>query len=367
MDNRQGSPAPRMEMRRTGQRSRRGRAAVAAIAVIAGASLLTACGAVTGSGSGGANNSGSLQGKTITLVAPDKPGGSYDSYARLFAPYLAKALGATVNVENNAGGGTIAGTNQMAAAKPDGTTIGMTAVGGDIASKVENQPGQNFDMGKLGWIGEPAQVPNVMVTQPGSPVQSFSALTHQTSPVAVLDIRNGIGDMLNRVVLGAFHVPYRLETGFESTSSLKQGFLAKDGQVAFEAMSTLHSLIKGGQARPLLVTTAPELASYQKDVKNAPTLQSELSTASLSGSNSTAVHEALQLSNLADDFAAPAGTPAATLATLRAAFTKAASSSALQAQAKKEELPIAPIDGATLSGQVDTALQQANAIAPFVK
>jgi tripartite-type tricarboxylate transporter receptor subunit TctC len=242
----------------------------------------------------------------------------------------------------------------------------MANVGGDIASTVENQPGQSFDMAKLSWIGGPAQVPNVMVTQPGSPVQNFTALTHATAPVPVLDIRNGIGDMLNRVVLGAFHVPYHLDTGFESTAALKQGFLAKDGQVIFEAMSTLHSLIAGGQARPLLVTTAPALPSYQKAVRGVPTLQSELSGASLSGGNARAVQEALQLSNLADDFAAPPGVPAATLAALRAAFTKTANSPALKAQATRESLPIDPTDGATLKGQVATALQQASAITPFV-
>lgn len=373
MDDQQASHASgignRTGTRRPGRPAGHGRGVAAAIAVIAGAGLLAACGAVTGSSSGGGSSgSGSapLKGKTITLIAPDKPGGSYDSYARLFAPYLAKELGATVNVENVAGAGTVEGTNQMAAAKPDGTTIGMAAVGGDIASKVENQPGQSFDMAKLSWIGQPAQVPNVMVTQPKGPVQSFSALTHMTGTVQVLDIRNGIGDMLNRVVLGAFHVPYHLDTGFESTSVLKQGFIAKDGQVAFEAMSTLHSLIKGGQAKPLLVTAAPALASYQKDVRGVPTLQTELSGASLSSDNSSAVQEALQLSNLADDFAAPPGTPAATLAALRAAFAKAASSPTLQAQAKKQDLPLGPTDGAALSGQVATALQQANAIAPFV-
>ena len=372
MDNRQAVPGSgtgnRSGISSTERAAGRRRAIAATTVMIAGAGLLAACGAVAGSGSGGGNSSstGSLKGKTITLIAPDKPGGSYDSYARLFAPYLAKELGATVNVENVAGAGTVEGTNQMAAAKPDGTTIGMAAVGGDIASKVENQPGQSFDMAKLSWIGQPAQVPNVMVTQKGSPVQSFSALRHMVGTVQVLDIRNGIGDMLNRVILGAFHVPYHLNTGFESTSALKQGFIAKDGQVIFEAMSTLHSLIKGGQARALLVTTAPELASYQKDVRSVPTLQTELSGTSLSSTNSAAVQEALELSNLADDFAAPAGTPAATLATLRAAFAKAASSPALQAQATKADLPLAPTDGAALNGQVATALQKANAIAPFV-
>ena len=212
--------------------SRKGRVAALA-AVLASAAALTACssgssGAPSASG-GSAGGAGYFKGKTITLISPDSPGGSYDTYARLFAPYVGQELGATVNVEDVPAAGTLQGSNQMAGSAPNGLTIGMVNVGGDIASLVEKQPGQNFNMAKLSWIGQPAQIPNALVTQPGSSVQSFSGMLHPSGDVTVLDIRNGIGDMLNRVIYGAFSVPYKLDTGFEATSALKQGFLAKDG------------------------------------------------------------------------------------------------------------------------------------------
>jgi len=319
----------------------------------------------SGSGSGSGAGAAAFKGKTITLIAPDSPGGSYDSYARLFAPYLGQELGATINVENVAGAGTLQGTNQLAAASPNGLTIGMVNVGADIASKVENQPGQSFNMQTFSWIGQPAQIPNALVTQPGSSVQSFSALLHSSSQVNVLDIRNGIGDMLNRVIYGAFGVPYKLDTGFEATSALKQGFLAKDGQTILEAMSTLYPLISGSEAKPLLVIGAAGLPSYQKAVAGVPTLQSQLSQ--LSSGKAAAVQEALALSNLSDDFAAPPGLPAADLTALRQAFVKAAALPALRAQALKESLPLAWISGQSVSGQVSSALSASSTIAPYVK
>jgi len=348
-------------------RAGRQRAALAAAAV-ASVAVLAACGtSASGSpGSGPGGGSGYFKGKTITLIAPDKPGGSYDSYARLFAPYIGQELGATINVENVAGAGTVEGSSQMAAASPDGLTIGMVAVGADIASKVEQQPGLNFDLNKLSWIGQAAIVPNALVTQPSASAQSFSALVHSSSTVNVLDIRNGIGDMLNRVVFGAFGIKHKLATGFESTSELKQGFLAKDGQTIFEAMSTLYPLISGNEAKPLLVTGSVSLPSYQTALKGVPTIQAELSQVSLSSSNAAAVKEALDLSNLADAFAAPAGLPASELTALRQAFTKAAALPALQAKAAKESLPLSFTGGAALAGQVNTALANSNAIAPYV-
>jgi tripartite-type tricarboxylate transporter receptor subunit TctC len=338
--------------------------AAAAVSVVALAACQSGT-AASGSSPSSGGSAADFKGKTITLIAPDSPGGSYDSYARLFAPYLGQELGATVNVENVAGAGTLQGTNQLAAASPNGLTIGMVNVGADTASKVENQPGQSFDLRTFSWLGQPAQIPNVLVTQPGSSVQSFSALLKSSSQVNVLDIRNGIGDMLNRVLYGAFGVPHKLDTGFEATSALKQGFLAKDGQTILEAMSTLYPLISGSEAKPLLVIGAVGLPSYQKAVSGVPTLQSELSH--LPSSKATAVQEALALSNLSDDFAAPAGLPSGDLTALRQAFAKAAALPALQAQALKESLPLAWITGPALSGQVNSALSESSTIAPYVK
>lgn len=351
---------------------------VAAVSAVAACAVtVAACSSSSSSSSSSAGTSSStsaasggaayFKGKTITLISPDKPGGSYDSYARLFAPYVGQILGAKVNVENIAGAGTVEGTDQMAAASPNGLTIGMVNVGGDIASKVENQPGQTFNMKTMSWIGQPAQVPNALISHPSSGPASFSALLHSKKSVTVLDIRNGIGDMLNRVVYGAFGIPHKLDTGFESTASLKQGFLANDGQTVFEAMSTLYPLISGNQAKPLLVTGAVTIPSYQKVLSGVPTLQSELSTVSLSAARKAAVQEALTLSNLSDDFAAPAGVPASELSALRQAFSEAASMPALQAQAAKESLPLSFISSSTVASQVDAALTNANSIAPYVK
>lgn len=341
------------------------RLAAAAVAT-ASVAALSAChpgSAASGSSSGG--GASDFKGKTITLIAPDKPGGSYDTYARLFAPYVAKNLGATINIENIPGGGTLQGSNRMAASPADGTTIGMVNVGGDVASQVEKNPGQSFDLKKISWIGQPAQVPNAVVTQPGSKVTSFDSLLHAKSAVHVLDIRNGVGDMLNRVVYGAFGIPHSLDTGFEHTSDLKQGFIAKDGQTIQEAMSTLYPLIAGHEAKPLLVVGTPG-ASYAKVLAGVPTLQSELTKAKLSSSQSAAVKEALALGSLADDFAAPPGLPAKDLTVLRQAFAKAAADPALRKAAAKQSLPVSWTDGATTRRQVSQALSASSAIAPYV-
>ncbi|MGI9423997.1 MAG: Bug family tripartite tricarboxylate transporter substrate binding protein [Hyphomicrobiaceae bacterium] len=55
----------------------------------------------------------------VQLIVPFKPGGGSDRTFRLFAPYLAEALGKPVNIVNIAGGGGWVAWQQMARWSPD--------------------------------------------------------------------------------------------------------------------------------------------------------------------------------------------------------------------------------------------------------
>ena len=362
--------------RRKGLRSR----GVVMSAITAGA-LLAACGSSaaksssSSTASGPATTSGSssavasalsyFKGKTITLIAPDGPGGDYDLYARILAPAFGQYLGATVNVENVPGGGTVVGGNQIASAAPNGLTLGLFSVGGDEASVIENHPGQNFTLTKLSWIGQPGTSPSVFLTQPNSSVTSFAQLLTTKTPINVVDIRNGTGDMLDRVVLGAFKIPNKLLTGFTSVATLKQGFLAHDGQFLFENLPPFKALIQGNQAKPLLVTS-PAVGVLSGLVAGVPTLSSELSKVSLSSAQQAAVKEAVSLATLAFDMGGPPGIPSARLTVLRDAFNAAVTNSATLAQATKESEPIDPINGATVATDVAAAVSQGPSIATYL-
>ncbi len=364
-------------------RRRRLRTGSIAMSLAAAGALLAACGSSsstssssTTSASGSSATTGGtssataaalayFKGKTITLIAPDGPGGDYDLYARILAPAFGQYLGATVNVENVPGGGTIVGGNQIASAAPNGLTLGLFSVGGDEASVIEHHPGQNFNLTNLSWIGQPGTSPSVFLTQPNSSVTTFAQLLTTKTSINVLDIRNGTGDLLDRVVLGAFGIPYKLLTGFTSVATLKQGFLAQDGQFLFENLPPFKSLIQGNQAKPLLVTS-PATGSLAGLVAGVPTLSSELSKVSLTTAQHAAVKEADNLATLAFDMGGPPGIPADRLAVLRDAFNAAVTNSATLAQAAKESEPIDPISGATVAADVAQAVSQGPSISSYV-
>uniref|UniRef100_UPI003101B3B7 tripartite tricarboxylate transporter substrate-binding protein n=1 Tax=Neorhizobium sp. EC2-8 TaxID=3129230 RepID=UPI003101B3B7 len=66
-----------------------------------------------------------LEGGTIRIIVPYAPGAATDNLARLLGQGLEEKLKATVIIDNRAGGGTQIGTRAVAAAKPDGRTLGF--------------------------------------------------------------------------------------------------------------------------------------------------------------------------------------------------------------------------------------------------
>jgi tripartite-type tricarboxylate transporter receptor subunit TctC len=63
--------------------------------------------------------------KTINLIVPFPPGGRTDLTARIVAQYLPKHLGQPAVVVNKPGAGGVLGAKEVAAASPDGYTLGF--------------------------------------------------------------------------------------------------------------------------------------------------------------------------------------------------------------------------------------------------
>ena len=92
------------------------------------------------------------KGKTIKLVVGYGPGGGFDTYARLIAPHLEKAMGATVIVENRPGGGLTA-LNQIVRAKADGLRLMLAHGEAAVLAQLIDKPGVRFDLTKVTWLG----------------------------------------------------------------------------------------------------------------------------------------------------------------------------------------------------------------------
>lgn len=307
-------------------------------------------------------------GKTITFIAPDAPGGTYDKYARVFAPALSQILHATVNVENVPGGGTVTGTDKMAAATPDGLTIGDVNVPGDIGDVLQHNTALKVSLNSLSWIGQPATQVEVWVTPENSSIKSFSQLLNSKSTITYGGSKSGVGWLVGATSMRAFHIQTKFLTGYPDLVALSQGLIAGEFQISENDLSgPYYSDIVGNKARPLMVTGTPTLASLQAAVKGVPTASQMMSQANMSGTDKTAMKEALSLGGFGMDFAGPPGLSTAKLDVLRNAFMEAAAMPSVKAACLKESLPLNPTDGATLATEVQNAQNGASVLTPYVQ
>jgi len=112
------------------------------------------------------------KGKTVRLIVGFGPGGGFDVYARMIAPYLSQALGATVVVENQPGAGGIAALDNLVVAPPDGLQIMLVDGTAAALGQLVGFAGVRFDLGKVGHLGTASASPWVWLVSPNSPIET---------------------------------------------------------------------------------------------------------------------------------------------------------------------------------------------------
>jgi len=91
----------------------------------------------------------------IRIIVPFAPGGINDTAARLLQPYLEKALGQNVIVDNRPGASGIVGTDTVARAAPDGRTLVMVASSFTVLPATARLPYDSLrDLAPVALVGQ---------------------------------------------------------------------------------------------------------------------------------------------------------------------------------------------------------------------
>lgn len=194
----------------------------------------------------------------IKLIVGYAPGGGTDIVARAMAPYLSKALGQAVVVDNKPGAGGVAGANFVAKSRPDGYTVLLSS-----ASSVLISPALTA---KIGYttkdflpVSQISIAPLVIAVNKQLGVHTVAELIHaaKAAPGHFNYASSGQGSgphlagVLFNQVAGTqmVHVPFR--SGAPAVLSL----LANDTQVIFGTTPTVLESIRAGKLVGLAVTT----------------------------------------------------------------------------------------------------------------
>ncbi len=110
-------------------------------------------------------------GKTVRMVVGSGTGGGYDVFSRMIAPYLAKALGATVIVENQPGAGGLVALNRLYVAPPDGLQISLSNGTSAAFAQLTDQSGVRYDLTKYSYLATVGAPPGLWLVGPDSPIR----------------------------------------------------------------------------------------------------------------------------------------------------------------------------------------------------
>jgi tripartite-type tricarboxylate transporter receptor subunit TctC len=252
--------------------------------------------------------------RPINLIIPFPPGGNTDLMARALQPELAKALGQPVVVVNKGGAGGTIGNIEVANAKPDGYTIGLSPNNPLTAQPhVQKLP---YGMNSFKYVCLTYYVPYVVMTSPKAPFKTFQEFVaySRDKPDNLIYASPGPGTQPHLGILSALaaikaegvHVP------FTGAGPMAQAMLA--GTVM--AMSESTAVAKASNLPILAVQTSERLPS----LPNVPTMK-ELGYPS----------EAFSAGGLI----VPAATPDAVVARLDKACGEAVASEAYRAATEK--------------------------------
>jgi tripartite-type tricarboxylate transporter receptor subunit TctC len=311
-----------------------------------------------------------FKGKTITMIAPDSPGGSFDQWSRLIAPAMGTYLHATVNVENIPPGNTVVGQNTLASAQPNGLTIGWLNAIEDVSFGITGgSSGLTFSPVKEDMIAAPGQNITVWVSDPSSQYTSWKSIVDSKSPVSTLDVTSGTANLYLRALYGAYGVNAKIITGYESSKLLAAGFLRHDAPVAEEEFTVFSDAISAHEARPVLITTAASASDPgTKSLLKVPSIaQMAKEFPPKTATERAALAEVVALVNLPGNIlSAPKGTPAGEVAALEAAAKYALTRSSVEQQADTEGLTPGYTSGAACQAGYKAAQAHINVLKPFM-
>ncbi len=196
--------------------------------------------------------------RPVRVIVPFGAGGVTDVVARVWAQGLTKNLGQNFYVENLGGGGSNIGMGTAARAAADGHTILIGAssytINPGLYHKIPYDPAKDFAA-----VTMLAATPNVLVVHPSLPannVQELIALL-RANPGKYSYAMSGLGTP-NHLQAELFKLTQKVDiitVPFAGGGPAIQSTVAGHTPIAFTSLTSVQTLVAGGQLRALAVSS----------------------------------------------------------------------------------------------------------------
>ena len=299
------------------------------------------------------------KGREVTILIGHPPGGSYDLYAQLAAPYLRKYIpgNPTVVVQSMPGGAASKAAAYLYAKGPkDGSMIALFPE--TIAYVQLMDPAQGrWDVTKMTYLGSFAPVNTAFMAINTSRIKSARDLA--TGKVNVgCSGRASQSFQYPAALKEVAKLPFNIICGYDGSSAYTLALIRGEVDLVSKAWNAWRAedkdAIDNGTLVPILqggIKRTPELPNVplMQEITDDPTAKKVLEFIS----HGAAIGRALL---------APQGVPADRLAALRQAFEKAVADPDFLAEAAKRRAYIEPVSGADVQTTSNAIIHTPKAI-----
>lgn len=225
-------------------------------------------------------------GDPVRMVIPYPPGGPTDTAARHLSESLARATGGVFVVDNRSGGGGSIGTAEVARARPDGRTLGVSLPDSliNVVFTLKNPGYRPLD--DLTLIAQFASAAPLLIVDPGLKVRNMGELlaAAKAKPGTVSYGSWGPGSFPHLLMASIeqlsgttiLHVPYR------GAQPALQDLIAKQVQIGFVPAHVAETYRDKGWGVPVAVAGPrrvdrfPEVATLAEQGYDSPMTRSTL-------------------------------------------------------------------------------------------
>jgi tripartite-type tricarboxylate transporter receptor subunit TctC len=290
--------------------------------------------------------------KPITIVIPYAPGGGGDVYSRGIQPFLEKALGTTIVIENIAGAGGIVGQSAAFNRPADGYTLVLWSTPSNELNAITNDT--PFKIADWEGLGAAAPGQTIVAVPANRPWNSFSELVAAMKKEPRKISVGGIG-------------PFG--TGGISYALLAEKLGIEGRWVPFAGTAEVSTALLGGHVDAVLVGGSEKSFVSQMTEKKIKILgvlskeaagpYAEAKLPTIESQVGQPIYHEVQRGHVVR-----AGTPPDRLAKLREAYRAAATDPAFKRHVEEKMGPYAFIDGAGMTDVLRSSTAELQAILP---
>ena len=299
---------------------------------------------------------------TDKVVAINVGGGAtdgHDHYARMLQPYLQKHLGAReVRIVAMPGGGGLKAANYIWRAKADGLQLFFGNASTLILANLAASPGASFDPTKFTYLGRATSEPRVLCVGRKSKIKDIADL-RKLKRAFVYPSQGTDEDFYTMAVLGdVLGFKVKVVAGYEGNADAALTVIKGDADGHITGWSESRASIRNGDKLPILMVTSLK----SPDDSGIP-LVTEVAPAT----KRPVVQAMAAILETHRSYMGPPGMDPKAVAAFRAGVNAAMKDTGLQEEAKRNERPIAPMDGTRQQQMIGEIARASASLGPILK